>query len=406
MCKKNILLITDSYPPEVRSASDLMQDLATGLVDRGFSVTVLTTYPRYNLPDSKKGQACLGITCENGVKVIRIKTLPHHKVNFIIRGISQLTMPFIFILKLLTNSINSIDTVIVYSPPLPLAMVGGFVKYWCKAKFLLNVQDLFPQNAIDLDILRSRIAIHFFELIEKLAYRLADLIFVHSKSNGSFLCDKKKVPEHKVSILHNWIDVRPFFYSSKDHYYRDKLGLGSKMVFLFAGVLGPSQGLDILVNVADAVKDAKDVCFLLVGDGMEKNDLILKIRNKGLGNVIFADFVSKDEYPRLLNSIDVGIVCLSAKNKTPVVPGKILGYMAASKPILAFLNRESDAHDIIREAGCGITSYSDDLDMCIVACKKMIENRDKGSSLGIYGNKFVNKNYERSSCIDWLINNI
>ena len=93
--KKNILIITDSYPPEIRSAAQLMKDLADGLYSRGYNVWVATSYPKYNLVVSEN-IVWPKIKDENGVKVLRIKTLPHHKVNFIIRGIAQLLMFCIF----------------------------------------------------------------------------------------------------------------------------------------------------------------------------------------------------------------------------------------------------------------------------------------------------------------------
>ena len=82
--------------------------------------------------------------------------------------------------------------------------------------------------------------------------------------------------------------------------------------------------------------------------------------NYGLKNIYFKPFVSKEKYPELVKDADVGLVCLSSKNKTPVVPGKILGYMAASIPVVAFLNKESDGHVIISDSRCGFSTVSDD----------------------------------------------
>ena len=70
---------------------------------------------------------------------------------------------------------------------------------------------------------------------------------------------------------------------------------------------------------------------------MEKERLEKMADDLKLKNVIFKPFVSKDEYPELVKDADVGLACLSSMNRTPVVPGKILGYMAASVPVAAFL---------------------------------------------------------------------
>ena len=144
----NILLITDAYPPEIRSASHLMQELAEELRDRNHSVTVATCYPRYNLVNTSIGQSFKECSFEKRVRVIRIQTLPHHKVNFFIRGISQLLLPYILWARLKKYLTYSIDAVIVYSPPLTLWHVGKMAKRTYGAKFILNIQDIFPQNAI------------------------------------------------------------------------------------------------------------------------------------------------------------------------------------------------------------------------------------------------------------------
>jgi len=178
----NILLITDSYPPEIRSASYLMKELAEGLKERGYKVYVATSYPQYNLTEEQREQIYPEYSHEDGIDIIRIKTLPHHKVSFIIRGISQLTMPKIFENKI-KKYVSKADIIIVYSPPLTLATLGGKLKKIYSAKFILNIQDIFPQNAIDLGVIKNPLLIKFFEVIERKAYEEADLIFVHSEGN-------------------------------------------------------------------------------------------------------------------------------------------------------------------------------------------------------------------------------
>jgi Uncharacterized NAD(FAD)-dependent dehydrogenases len=96
---KHILLITDSYPPEIRSASHLMLELAEELHHRGYKVTVVTCWPQYNL-DSNKTHEFTESMDEKGIRVIRMKHLAHHQVHFVIRGIAQLLLPYLFIRKI------------------------------------------------------------------------------------------------------------------------------------------------------------------------------------------------------------------------------------------------------------------------------------------------------------------
>lgn len=399
-----VVLITDSYPPEVRSASHLMEELAEGLKERGFDVTVVTTYPQYNLTEEKKNIDYPEFTTENGIKVIRVKTLPHHKVNFIIRGISQISMPYIFQNKI-KKYINKVDTIVVYSPPLPLALLGVKLKKVFNAKCLLNVQDIFPQNAIDLGVLRNPLLIRFFKNMESNAYMNADLIFVHSEGNLEFL--KRNHPDiaKKLIVLHNWINTKEFDGVSRTNKYRKLYNLMDKFIILFAGVMGPSQGLDFIIELAHKVRDLKDVVFLFVGDGMEKPKLEDLAREKKLNNVIFKSFVSKDEYPYLVKDCDVGLVSLSNKNRTPVVPGKILGYMAAKLPVIAFLNQESDGHNIIKKANCGFSCIHGDIQKAEEIVRKIHRNKNDLIRYGENGYNYLVNNFDREICIQKLIEN-
>ena len=182
----NVMLITDSYPPEIRSASQLMKELAEELVERGHVVTVLTTWPQYNIAKNQNLDFIKPSSVESGVKVRRIKTLRHHNVSYIFRGISQILMPFYFKREIKKHSIPIPDVVVIYSPPLTLSKVGIFLKKNYGVKLILNVQDLFPQNAIDLGVLKNEILVKYFEKMEKKAYFYSDSIAVHSEGNGRF----------------------------------------------------------------------------------------------------------------------------------------------------------------------------------------------------------------------------
>ena len=397
--KMKVMLITDSYPPEIRSAAQLMKELAEELVDRGHMVSVLTTWPLYNIAEKQELDSIQATAIENGVNVQRIKTLRHHNVNYVFRGIAQILMPFYFKREMKKYFIPIPDVVVIYSPPLTLSKVGIFLKKKYGVKMILNVQDLFPQNAIDLGVLNNKVIIKYFEKMEKEAYCNSDLIAVHSEGNGKFLSQEKGVSEDKVAILHNWIDTSAFE-NYKKHDFRKEFCIEKKFVFLFAGVIGPSQYLDLVIDIAKEVQDQKDICFLFVGDGAEKNRLLQKSEN--LENILFKPFVSSDLYPALISSVDVGLVCLSPANKTPVVPGKILGYMAGALPVLAFLHEASDGHKIIKDSRSGISVFSGNYNESLKALLDFYSCKDLLSSYGQNGVEYVNKNFEKKICVSNL----
>jgi len=393
-----ILLVTDSFPPEIRSASYLMQGLTQELKKRGHELTVITSWPGYNLEDGKS-LTYFEKENENGVTVLRIKTLPHHNVNYFIRGVAQLLMPFQFLWKLWKYGIRS-ETCIIYSPPLPLALVGLGLRFF-GVKSVLNLQDLFPQNAIDLGVLRNPLQIAFFRSLESLSYRFTDFITVHSEGNRRMVMDQYPSLAKKIHILHNWVDLGNI-QSNNTVDFRKKWSISHPLIAVFTGVMGPSQYLELLLYLAEKMQDNTELLFLLVGDGQEKFKLQELAREKSLSNVRFEGFVSLELYHELLSICSIGLVCLSPLNKTPVVPGKILGYMAAGLPIAAFLQNSSDGHKIIKSAQCGFSSDSADKDTCVQLMKNLVSQRDSFVKLGQSGKRYAIKNFSKEVCVSQL----
>jgi colanic acid biosynthesis glycosyl transferase WcaI len=387
-----ILIVSDVYPPEISSAGHLMKELAEGLNKKGHQITVATSYPRSYLDSQEESKKLALSSVEDGINVIRIKTLPLRKVNFILRGISQLFLPFLFLNKIKEQVKGNIDVTIIYSPPILLGLMAKRIKKLYNSKVILNVQDIFPQNAIDLGILKNKILIKLFEKIEKTAYKNADIITFNSDGGRKFLIEKKGLSPEKVITFYNWIDPKPYQNLEKKISFREEYNLQEKFIFLFAGVMGPAQELDFLIKVAKEVSDIKDVVFLLVGDGMEKEKLEKMIKEYSLSNVVIKPFISKDNYPYLLKDVDVGMVCLSIKNKTPFIPGKFLGYLAAGKPIVAFLNKESDGFPLIEKASCGYAVISDDEKKAAEMIRKIYKEKNNLENFSKSGKEYTQNN--------------
>lgn len=382
-----------------------MLELAQELSHRGHQVTVITTWPEYNLDQNIDQRTFNESELEHGIRVIRVKTLPHHNVNYILRGLAQLIMPWQFLRKLKQYRIQP-EAVVVYSPPLPLALVGSVLRRK-GVRYLLNVQDLFPQNAIDLGILRSSLQIKLFKALEKYAYQTADVVTVHSEGNRAVLQNEHPHIRDHLKILHNWVDIdhhttaSPAERADEDD-YRIKWGITQRHVAVFAGVMGPSQYLDLILAVAENMKDRSDLLFLLVGDGKEKQRLQALAQSKNLSNVRFEGFVSREAYPKLLDACTIGLVCLSPQNQTPVVPGKILGHMAAGLPVAAFLQTASDGHQLIEDAQCGVSADSANTDACVNAMQNLLLNEDNLQVLGQAGKDYAIAHFSKEVCVTQL----
>ena len=140
----------------------------------------------------------------------------------------------------------------------------------------------------------------------------------------------------------------------------------------------------------------------MVGDGKEKKKLQNIAKAKSLDNVLFEDFVAREPFPDLLLICSIGLVCLSPENKTPVVPGKILGYMAAGLPIAAFLQSSSDGHGGVKSAHCGFSVDSADKDACVQAMRGFMLLSDSFAKMGQNGKIYATENFSKEVCVSQL----
>ena len=380
----------------------MIQELSFELLNRGHNVIVCSTVIRNRLSSDEREKNIAQCVVENGIKIIRVESVYQFSSNFFVRGLYQIFFPYIFWGKIKNELDKNIEVVIAYSPPLAWAVLGMKIKKKYQARYILNVQDIFPKNAIDLGILKNKLLIKYFEYQEKNTYQAADKLTSHTKNSREFLISKKGIFPSKIELITNWIDVGLYANVPKTNYFREKYGLENKFIFLFAGVIGPSQGLDFIIDTAKVIKSKyPDICFLFVGEGIEKKRLMTMVKISKLDNVMFKPLISIEEYPKLVKSTDVGIVCLNSMNKTGVYPAKILGYMATSLPVCAILHKESDGHDLVKESGCGISIFSDESekvkrDLII----KMYNEKDKLKMYGCNGLKYVSEHFSKKMCIN------
>lgn len=398
----NILLLTNFYPPEVRSISTMMRELAEGLIEHGHKVTVLTSWPKDNITADTQLQSFPEDVWEGKVRVVRVKVPSSYSTNYLLRGAAQLVMPYFFWRAVQRLNYQTIDGVIVYTPHLPLTLVGERVKKIYGAQYLLNVQDIFPQNAIDLGIMKNKWLIRFFEWMELHAYQAADIMTTHTEGGRQFLIKHKNVPEKKIIVVPNWVDVDNFKNVQKTGAFRKRYGLEHKFIFLFPGIFGPSQHLEFIIEIARRVADIKDIVFLFVGDGTEKPHLKKMVADYSLSNVQFQPFVDPKEFPLLVKDINVGFLCLSMDNTTAVVPGKLWGFMASARPVIAFLQPASDGHRIIKEAQCGYSVNSDNLDKAVDLVRKIYSEQNQLDALGMNGYNYVSTHFSRQACVSKL----
>lgn len=352
----NIMMISLNFPPEINSSSHLFHGLGSEFVRRGHRVTIVTGFPVYNidpstLPAKYRSGLWLRETVD-GMEVVRFRTLQMPRNIPVLRGIDQLAMSFSFALAGAFLPRNRPDVTLVYSPPLFLGVSGWALRILRGAKAVLNVQDIFPQNAIDLGVLKNGILIALFRRVEAFLYRNVDAVAVYSEGNRSHVVQTGGNAQ-RTSIVFNPVDTKSIVPGERNNAFRRRYNIGEdEFIVSYAGTLGYAQDLDTVIAAASLMKEKSNVLFYIVGDGVQKTRLMKEA--DGMKNVRFLPMLERDQYLELLQASDVCLATLWGTMKTPAVPAKILSIMAAGRPLLAGFPLDGDAPKMIRDAQSGI----------------------------------------------------
>lgn len=392
-----ILLLSAYFPPEIGSASHLFYELGENLVARGHHVSVVTGFPRYNLqerPANYRGRIVMRETMA-GMVVHRWPVVSLPRRLMVGRALDHFFMAASFLLGGLAAGPH--EVVMAYSPPLPLGLSAWLISRLRKSCFVLNVQDLFPQSIIDLGLLKNKFVIRAFQAIERFLYRHADAVTVHSPGNREHVI-RAIGRKHRLAVIPNWVDMEAIVPGERMNGFREEHELGDAFVVSFAGVLGYSQDLDIVLDAASLLNHKNNIVWLIVGDGVEKPRLEAKAMEMGLKNVRFLPMQSRDNYPAVLNASDVCLTTLHAEVKTPVVPSKILSIMASGRPVVAALNPDGDAPRLISEARCGVCVPPENAGALAEAVLRLSRDEALRTELGRNGRRYAEEHLSLDKC--------
>ncbi|MBN1580636.1 MAG: glycosyltransferase family 4 protein [Anaerolineae bacterium] len=384
----HIVLVTAYFPPDTGSAAHLFYELGTVLITQGHQVTVVTGFPGYHAQgDLSRYRRRLWLTEDmNGIRVARIQVPAFLRNTPIGRGMWQFNCAASFVLRGLM--LPRPDLLLLYSPPLPLGLTGWILRLFKHIPFVVNVQDLFPQSAIDLGVLKNGLLIRFFQRLERFVYRQANHLTVHSSGNRDHVVNCGADPE-RVTIMHNWVDVNFIRPGERYNGFSQEYGLDDKFVISFAGVIGYSQDIDTILEAAKRLQDYPEMRFLIVGNGVEKTRLEQKAQNMGLANVQFLPMQPRHLYPAVLHASDISLATLHAEVVTPVVPSKILSIMAAGRPVVASMSLAGDAPRLIEEAQCGYALPPEDAQALADHILALYPDADLRGRLGQNGRRYA-----------------
>lgn len=395
-----VLIVSQWFPPEQSPFGYMMKELAQGLLLKGHDVTVVTAFPNHPGGEVFGGYNKKWVLREtiDGVKVIRVWL-----------GTSSNRSPFMrlytFISFTVTSSIavlrqKNIDVIFAVFQPLSVGLTLPLIAKFRRAKLVLNIQDLHPDVPIELGLVRGRFLKWVLRCVEKYGYRNADALTVICESFKRHCVTRGAMPE-VVKVIPNWIDLNEIKPRSRINAFRCAAGLADEdYVVLYAGTLGYVSGAEVVLSAARELSNLPEVRFVFVGGGAMFEELQRMAAKDRLTNVIFAPFQPRDVLGDVQAISDVSVVTLGAGKGKNSVPSKVLGYMAAARPIVASVDCDSETALTISAAKCGRVVEPGSGEKLAEAILKFKGDSELSRTLASNGRLFLERHYSRQDIVD------
>lgn len=383
----NVLFLTLGKLYNLKS-SDIYSDLMECFVQHGHQVYIVTPYERSMGKSTESYE-------EDGAHFLAVKTLNIQKTNIIEKGLGTLSIGLLYkrAIKKYMGDVK-IDLVTYSTPPITLASVVNYVKKKYGAKSYLQLKDIFPQNAVDIGMMKKDSFIYrFFRKKEQELYNISDFIGCMSPANVRYVLEHNpEIEQSKVEVCPNSIALRPHAEINREE-TRKKYSLPlDKPIFLYGGNLGKPQGMDFFVRCLQSVANRQDCHFLIVGSGTDAHLVDDFIANEKPSNISKIDFLSKKEdYYQVVGSCDIGLVFLDHRFTIPNFPSRLLPYMEYRMPVICATDVNTDVKDVVEGNGFGLWCESRDTVYFDVCVNKMLNTDYK--KMGEKGYQFLKENY-------------
>ncbi len=363
-----IAIIADTYPPLKISGAVQMRDLVAEFAAQGHEPVVIV--PASDLAEPWK------IERTGSVTVLRVRTPPTKRVNYVRRTINELRLPYVLLRAMGRSGLRKLhfDGIVWYSPTIFLGPIIKRLRRESGCRSYLILRDIFPEWAVDMGLMSRSPAYWFFKWIERAQYSVADTIGVQTEANRPYMSKWAKArPGRALEVLQNWLSPAPSVGCSIDV---SKTKLAGRTIFVYAGNMGVAQGMDVFIELAVRMRDRKDIGFLYVGGGSDTARFAATVEREGLDNVLFHKEIEPTEITGLLEQCHVGVVALDPRHKSHNIPGKFLTYMQAGIPVLARINPHNDLESLINDERVGKVCTGGDAATLQRLVEELVADRD------------------------------
>jgi colanic acid biosynthesis glycosyl transferase WcaI len=395
-----ILIYTYNYFPEPIGIAPLVTELAEGLVKRGHEVRVVTgmpNYPQRRIYEEYRGKLYL-TELTNGVAVQRSYVWVRPKPSLLDRLLLEASF-------VVTSFIHALrgkrpDVIFITAPPLPVSVPSALLGWIHRAPIVLNLQDILPEAAINVGLLKNPKLIRIFELLEQFAYRTATKISVIAEDFVEHLISKG-VPTRKLVQIPNWVDVnfiRPL--PKEKNAFRAEHQLTDKFVALYSGNIALTQGLETVIEAAIRLHHIPNLAIVIAGEEQALQRLQQFCNGCGADNVTLLPLQPREKLPEMLAAADVGLVVQKHNVISFNMPSKIQVLLASGCAVVASVPANGTAAKAIEQSGGGLVVPPEDPDALAAAILELYYQPEKIKMLGEKSRQYALAHYTLEQALD------
>jgi len=396
----NLLVLCPHFDPDLAPTGVVMSRIAHELIERGHRLHVVTSLPWYQqhaIEPGWDGQLVRSEKTEWG-QLSRVHPFPTDKRNIPARALAFGGFTALATMVGAASRVRP-DVVFAMSPPLTMGMAGRVAATVRRAPLVFNIQDVFPDVAIELGLLSGKRVIAAAKFLERMSYRMSDAVTVLSsdlaenvraKITNGLRDEAAAAQEAKVRVIPNFVDTVAIRPSARENSYRQEFGLLGKTIVMYAGNVGFSQSLDLVLAAARNFEISRpDVVFVINGGGSARPGLEREARNHS--NVRFIDMQPIERLPEVHAAGDIHVVPLRTGLAWSSVPSKLYSILAAGRPIVASVDVGTEVERTIGRAGAGIAVPPDDGVRFTAALDELVADRERAERMGASGRLFVER---------------
>ena len=396
----HVLVVTQYFWPETFRINDLV----SGLIERGHGVTVLTAIPNYPEGSFFKGYGFFKNRSQDylGAKLVRVPIIPRGKGRGVNLALNFLSFVVSACLFAPFRCRDAYDVIFIFEPsPVTVALPALLLKKLFKIPVMFWVQDLWPESLAATGAVSSRMILDKVAEMVKFIYRRCDKILITSKSFRESIEKHCGDPERIA-----------FFPQSAEEVFQpiaEKRSIAalepvpSGFWLMFAGNIGAAQDFQTLMAAAEKLKDHRDIHWLIVGDGRMRGWAESAANERGLqGNFHFLGRHPMEAMPAFFSCADALLVTLK---KEPIfaltIPAKIQSYLACGRPVIAAL--DGAGASVIADAGAGYTCPAENSELFAQAVLNMYQTpKAEREKMGMSGRAYYESNFGRDMLLDKL----